>query len=172
MVVPIPLRQPAPALLAVPQAPAARRSLLVPSLIGAVVVLVIAAAVLLRPQATPLVVIDAPPRAIVDAGVAAPGPIDAGAVAVLAPLAIIDASSEAITPLRPRSSPVSAEELANRIRRLKVTLADRDKRVGEPDRILHNLLNSSEELLKNAKTPDERKNVALQLDDLQAQLRH
>ena len=62
-------------------------------------------------------------------------------------------------------------ELPARLAKLKAQLEDRDRKTGERDRILHRLLDGAAKDLQAAKTAEDRKAVAAQLDDLQAQLK-
>ncbi len=123
------------------------------------------------------------PVAAIDAGVAAlQPPLDSGATP--APTAIVDAGAEvdvAMAPLlpvdagtglvRPRPSVPTREALTARLGRLTNRLAERDRSRGEPDRVLHQLLDAAERSLAAAKGAEDRRGVAQRFDDLDAQLR-
>ena len=150
------------------------RSQLGPAIAASVVVLGAAAAFVFLPRSTPTVV-DAAPGAL-DAGRAAAVQPDSGpAVAVVVPFAVD--SGELVRPvdaglaLRPRPAGPTKEALTARLGRLTSQLAQRDKRLGERDRVLHQLLDAAEKSLSTARTLEERKGVSERFDDLQAQLR-
>jgi eukaryotic-like serine/threonine-protein kinase len=114
-----------------------------------------------KPPVTPVVPVE--PEAVVDAGVAAV------VETVLSPAVTVDAGSAVVKQAGP--TPPKKDPLVLRLARLKAQLQERDKKMGEPDRILHRLLDQAEKELKVAKTSEQRKAVTAQFDDLQSQLK-
>ena len=80
------------------------------------------------------------------------------------PPAVVDAGVPVV--MKPRKDALPA-----RLAKLKLQLEEHDKQIGERDRILHRLLEAAEKDLLIAKTPEQKKAVAAQFDDLQAQLK-
>ena len=155
------------------------RSLLGPAIAVAVVVLGGAAAFVFVPRTPPAPVAEDAPVAV-DAG--SDLRPDAGATIQIVALevpAVIDAGEalpaahpvDAGLAVKPHPAGPTKEALSLRLARLTSQLAQRDKKLGERDRVLHQLLDAAEKSLSTAKTLEERKGVAERFDDLQAQLR-
>ena len=116
--------------------------------------------------------VEPPPASIADAAVMAvePPPIVEPPPPEVVEPTVVDAG--------PAAAPVAAvkpqpkkDNLGARLAKLKAQLEDRDRKTGERDRILHRLLDGAAKDLQAAKTAEDRKAVAAQLDDLQAQLK-
>jgi serine/threonine protein kinase len=169
-----------------PNLPALDSTLLVPStqstkgvrnpillaIVAAVSVIAGAMAFVFWPQPAPSpVVVEDPPVVVAEP----PPPVIIPEVQVaeippeVVPAAVVDAGvapAAVIKPVGPKKDPLAA-----RLVKLKAQLAERDKKTGERDRILHRLLDGAEKDLQTAKTSEDRKAVSAQFDDLQSQLR-
>ncbi len=146
--------------------------------VGAAVLVLGAAALFLWPSPRAVVaeldVVEPPPASITDAAIAAvePPPIvepPPEEPVDPPPPAIVDAGAP--PPAVVAKPQPKKDNLGARLAKLKVQLDARDKAKGEKDRILHRLLDGAAKDLQAAKTAEDRKAVAAQLDDLQAQLK-
>jgi serine/threonine-protein kinase len=152
------------------------RNPIIPAVAAALVVLA-AAAYFLWPAPPPVVteLLPPPEPTVTDAAVVEVPPAvveEPPPTVVEAPPAFVDAGAPpppTVAAVKP--APPKKDNLGARLAKLKAQLDERDKKKGEKDRILHRLLDGAEKDLQAAKTAEDRKAVAAQLDDLQAQLK-